>query len=179
MIPRQPQGFTLVEVLLSVVILSLIMVSVGAAVQVSLDSYERNDMVASSTHLGRTVLDRIVRESRTAAAFDMNLCDASSLAIYLPDLSDGGEVQKVRYFVGTDGTLRMELYLDETLSKTFDLIGPDDGLTVQSFDVTTTQGTDVKGNTCIKSVNIVLQLQSASSTFRLTGTAFPRRNQLY
>ena len=67
---KRKHGFTLMEVLISVAMLAMLMAAIGAAMHSSLQSYSENEKSLALTQAARSVLDRMMREVRTAADVD-------------------------------------------------------------------------------------------------------------
>lgn len=166
------EAFTLVEVLLSLAILAMLMAAIGSAVYASLDSYEQNEHIASATQATRAVLDRISRDIRTAAAVSAG---STQITIITPA---GSEAQQIDYdWDSGDGVLYYRRKVDGSTTS-YPLLGDGD-VTISSFSVTYETGLDWEGISCTKSVTVLLDIAIDGKTFTMTGSASPRRNQLY
>ncbi len=168
------EAFTLVEVLLSLSILAMLMAAVGGAVFASLDSYEENDHIAAATQAARSVLDRITRDIRTAAAVSAG---STQITIITPD---GSEAQQIDYEWDTgNGVLYYRRTVDGSTTS-YPLLG-DGEVAIDSFYVTYQTGPYWKDPNilCTKSVSVSISIAIDGKTFTMTASAAPRRNQLY
>jgi prepilin-type N-terminal cleavage/methylation domain-containing protein len=166
------RGFTVVELLLALVILAILLTSAALAIHASMQSYTENDKIAAATQTGRSVLERITREVRTAAAVNSET-PASELQLIPP--ADGSGLQEIRYEHAGD-----TLYYHRTVNgttTTYVLIGgQDDDVKVHSFSVTVDEW---EGRDCTKNVTVWLEVEVDDHRLALRASASPRRNQLY
>jgi len=165
-------GFGLIELLLSLAIMAMLLAAVSAAIHTSLKSYQENQKIAAVTQSARSILDRMMRDVRTAAAVDSA---ATELTIIPPD--DGSGLEQLKYDF-TGGVL----YYRRTVSgqtTSHVLLGSGDEVTVSDFTVTREVGQDWQGTPCTKSITASLSLAAGGYTFSVTASAAPRRNQLY
>jgi len=63
---RRAKGLSLGEMLLSLAITGALLAAVAVAFQVSLKSYGDNQNIADASQMGRSTLERLAREVRTA-----------------------------------------------------------------------------------------------------------------
>jgi len=152
--PRQ-HGFTLVEVILSSLIMAVLMVAVGAAVMTATTGYSENEKVSRAMQGARATLERITRQLRTAesAGFTQTTepgtfgglpvtMDVTTLTITAP--KDGSELEEVRYVhrapQGGDSGGKLYYYYRESgqalTTSTLAMLGEEDDLDVEGFDVT-------------------------------------------
>ncbi|MHC4295081.1 MAG: PilW family protein [Planctomycetota bacterium] len=165
-------AFTLAEMLIALVILSMLMAAIATAVHASLMSYTENTKIATVTQTGRTVLNRITRDVRTAQAINY---DYVKLTIIPPD--DGSGITKIEY-QHTGGELLYTVTKDGTPT-TYTLIASDDEVQIINFLITQELGLDWQGFDCTKSITVRMELQMDNRSFTLSGTAAPRRNQIF
>jgi len=169
---RQRTSFTIVEVLMSLAILAMLMSAVGAAVHACLHSYNENTEIAALTQAARSILYRMTRDVRRAAAVEPT---SSLLTIFPPD--DGSGVTQIQYEL-VNGALIYRRTVDGS-DTDYPLLGSDDEVTVQAFEVDWETGKDWQGLDCTRNVTLHLTLLVDGQTFSSTASAAPRRNQLY
>lgn len=176
---RRGKGFTLVEMLVSIVLLTTLILSAGVAMQASLDSYRVNSDIAHVTHCARGTLDRVLREVREAAAIDQGLTGDSAVAIIHPMASGETVQEKTRYYL-TDGLLKLQRYENGVANgDPIVLFGGDSGISVSTFSVSKTTGTDWQDVSCVKSIAVELQIDVDGQQITVSGAARPRRNETY
>ena len=166
------KAFSLVEVLMSMTILAMLMAAIGSAVYASLDSYGENENIALATQATRSVLNKIVRDVRTAKAVGAS---STQITIVPPD---GSDAELILYdWDAGEGILSYQLTVNGTPTS-YPLLG-DGEIQVQSFTITHTNGTDWQGMSCVKSVTVSIGIAIDDKTFSMTASSSPRRNQLY
>jgi prepilin-type N-terminal cleavage/methylation domain-containing protein len=165
-------GFTLVEGLMSLAILAVLLAALGTAVYASMESFRENERVATSSQTVRGVLQRMMREVRTAAALDAN---SGSITIIPPD--DGSGLQRIQYQY--DPAAKVLNYRKTIGGQTYSYVACGEGGTLTQFSVSTQTGMDWQGLTCIKGVRVTLGLKLGPETFTVTSSASPRRNQTF
>lgn len=143
---RKSEGFTLVEVILTLTILALLMAAVGVAVRASIGGFTENEKVARAMQAARSVLDRAARQLRTAEGVDFTQTvegqyDVTTLIVTSP--RNGSELAEVRYVYkrpqgGENGKLYYHYQKEGGQLQTPDLamLGEEDDLAVAFFDVT-------------------------------------------
>jgi MSHA biogenesis protein MshO len=88
---RKRSGFTLVEVITVVVILSIITVLGSNFVATSVESYDRVQQRSKLVNRGRQAMERITRQLRSALPYSIRLSsDASGLCIEFMPMTGGG-----------------------------------------------------------------------------------------
>jgi len=179
-IPREPRlchrwvtgGFTLIELLVSIALLALLLASVAAAINASLQSAAENNLLRVMTQSAGAAMDRITRDVRTAQAVDAT---SSSVTIIPPA---GSDVDQIEYAASSGVLYYRRTSGGETIE--YPLIGgTDDQVSVASFCVSSETGQDWQGLTCTKSVTVVMELTAGNNRYRITASAAPRRNQTY
>lgn len=165
-------GFSLVEALMALGIMAIMLTALGTAVYSAMESFRENERVATSSQITRAVLNRMMREIRTAAAVDAN---ASSITIIPPD--DGNGLQQIQYRY--DASAKVLRYTKTISGTSYSYVACGEGGTLASFAVSTTTGPDWQGFTCIKNVRVSMALKLGPETFTVTSSASPRRNQVF
>ena len=171
------EGFSLVELLLSLTILALLVSSIAVAFQASLRSCEENDRIASTTQTVRSILSRMTSEIRSAEAIDLD-AGYSELVIVTPEGGDGQH--EVRFALNPDaGTLVYQQRVSGTVTEDQVLLGDGQDCQVVGFSASIQIGKDWQGYTCAKSVTVHLNFNQQGRAVSVTASASPRRNQTY
>jgi len=165
-------GFTLVEGLMTLAIMGLMMAALGTAVYAAMESFRENDRLATASQTTRGVLQRMMREIRTAAAVDAN---SGTITIIPP--ADPNGLQRIQYQY--DPSARRLNYHKTVNGQTFSYVACGEGGTLTQFSVTTQTGLDWQGLSCVKNVRVAMSLKFGSETFTVTSSASPRRNQVF
>lgn len=157
-------------------LLALLLTSMAVAFQASMDNIEENGRLSDATQAGRSVLSRITMEVRDAAAIDLAQ-SSDTLVIMLP--ADGsGNDRRTRYSFGS-GILTRESLVNGSVTESQALLGLNDGVSVNSFNVTIVTGLDWQKYTCAKSVTLALDFRQDGLRHTVTASACPRKNQIY
>jgi len=165
-------AFTLVEVMIALVVVALLLGALGAAVHATLYNYRQNEQIATVMQTGRSILDRMSREVRTAQAVDYA---DGNLTIIPPD--DGSGITEIQYQqVGSE--LIYRLTKDGTQSS-HTLIAGTDEVALSNFVITQQIGKDWQGFDCVKAITLELGLTIGGKQYGMTATARPRRNQIF
>jgi len=157
--PRKPNrrgaGFTLVEVVLSSLIMALLMIAVGTAVMTATTGYSENEKVSRAMQGARATLERMTRQLRTAEDVDFVqtteegtwggepvTMDVTTLTVTAP--KDGSQLEETRFVhripqaSPTGG--KLYYYYQEPgqglTTSTLAMLGEEDDVDVESFDVT-------------------------------------------
>jgi len=167
-------GFTLIELVISVALLAILFTSVGAAVSASLHCATENTDLAALTQSARSVLNRMARDIRTAAAVD---AEYDTITIIPPA---GSEAELIQYHYDAEQGV---LYYRPTIggeTNSYALMGGS-GAEVQpvSCYFSYQLGQDYQGTECTKSVTVSLEIQAGANRRTVTASASPRRNQIY
>ncbi len=169
---RMRCGFTVPEMLIALVIVALLLAALALAIQGVMQSYNENSKIAEVTQAARVVLNRMIREVRTADAVD-----STSQRISIIPPANGEQVTQIVYEL-VDG----ELVCTRTVAGTPEghvLLASGDSVQVDSFNVSRQTAVDGEGLTYTESLTAVLGLRVGSNAFRVTATACPRRNMLF
>jgi len=166
-------GLTLIELLLSLAITGLLLSAIAAAFHSALTSYTENEKIAQGTQTARSVVNRMMRDIRCAAATN---AQPSQITIFPPE--DGSGLQQIQYEFDSAAQC---LYYRRTVSGTTTsqvLLGGND-VQVTTFYATPEWGQDSQGVSCIKSVTVRLAFRIGGRQFAVTSSAAPRRNQIF
>lgn len=163
-------GFTAVELVLSLALLSLLLSALTFAVHGAVKSYEVNASAASLNQSARTLLARMVREVRQAQNVDVA---TNQLRIY--PVAGVGNPAEIQYSL--EGGVFYYRTTSGGQTTTYELLGSDDKVTVQSFGVSLTTVTQA-GETYAVLATIEIVLESDGKTLAITASAAPRRNWL-
>ena len=161
---KQSGGFTLVELLISMSLTGLLLAGFGVVISGALFSYEQNANSTSLDQVGRSIMERMTQEIRSASNLDVG---SNVLRIVPTDPSDPDEI---RY--------RLEngvFYYDQVnggIVTSNILIGNQDNVTVQSFTIDLI----LDGSTATMA-NIALGLQVGDATRTIRTSASPRVNR--
>jgi len=171
---KRKSGFTLIEVLFSLVLLALLLGAIAAATRASLNSYDENAKLAALSQTTRILLSRLRREIRTAEAID-HQADAGNVVISPPETTG---VDEIRYEYDTDTqTLRYHQTVNgETTTDT--ILGPDS--TVRPLGLYATYDTAIVGETlCTQRVVVTMAFEIDGRSYTVVCSAAPRRNQSF
>jgi prepilin-type N-terminal cleavage/methylation domain-containing protein len=170
------RGFTLVEVLISVMLLSLLVTSVATAVRAALGSCKDN---ASSDQLNQTtrnLLLRITREMRTCDAIDQ-LAGDSHLAIY--PITNAANIQKIEYVWDSHAkTLSYARTIDNTLSSQV-IFDNNSDVKVTAFVVAYDVIAGADGVAYARRARVTITFKSGQTTTTLACSAAPRLSLTY
>ena len=164
--PKGKHGFTLMEVLIGLAVLAMLMAAIGAAVHSSLQSYTENEKSLALTQAARAVLDRMMREVRTAADVD-----STTHTLTIDEDGTGQNVVEYQFYPGS-------FYYTQTAggqTNTYPLLAYGDDVTVTDFSVL--REDSAEGDPL--SVTVRLTLAMRDRTFAMTATSAVRRFQTY
>lgn len=162
-------GLGLVEMLIALAITAMLLTSVGMAFHASLATVDENQKISSVTHNARIVLHRLMAQARQADAID---CVTHRISIIPPD--DGSGVTLAEYQL-----IESTLWYRQTVggvTNSYAILGPDDGVAINDFRISSQQGLNGLGETCIINLTAVLDLQVDGNRFNVTTSTNPRRN---
>lgn len=158
------KGFTLVEMLVSVVILAMLMVSLAVAFQASVNSYNGNESLHKATNTARLALNRITTQLRNAQAVATNSPSNQCSLI----ASDGSDVtynynssDRKLYLVTNDDLADQDYVLCENVSG-------------MNFSYVNTA--DESGLNYVKYVKIVISVTCGQNEKKLAAAAVVRKN---
>lgn len=165
-------GFALTEALVAVALMGALLAAVAGAFHGSLQSYDENQDISSLTQTVRSVLRRITRDIRAAAAVN---ADFNKITIIPPD--DGSGLTQIVYEFSYSAQM---LTRTETVSGTDSTILLfDDDVSLMTFYAMAETGKDWQDTDSTKNVTMFLEFEHEDQWHRVTASAAPRRNQLY
>lgn len=165
-------GFALAEALLALALMGVLLAAVAGAFHASLQSYDQNQNIASLTQTVRSVLRRVTRDIRAAAAVN---AESGKITILPPD--DGSGLTRIVYeFDHTTQTLTCTRTVNG-VDSSIDLFGDD--VALMSFYAMPETGKDWQDTDSTKNVTMFLEFNHKGERHRVTASAAPRRNQLY
>lgn len=161
-------GFTLIEVLLSLALTAVLLVSVAAAIKAVTEGYKENIPITEATTAARFSLSKMMRNVRTA---DEISTSTNRLTILPPN--DGNGLTQIEYNLA-NGALYYSCTVGGTTTSNV-LIGGDN-IQVTAFTLTpltATMGTI----TYTKRLTATISLRIDDRDFTATSAAALRRNQ--
>lgn len=171
-------GFTIIEMLMSLMLVSMLLTTIALAMRASMDTYEANRNLSAVNQASRSLAMRIQREVRQAEAVDFTV-GINKLVITPPPNMSG--LQQITYqYTGGTKTLTYSLeYSNPANDATETLFDADGDVTLSGFYVTYVTGLNEQGLTCTKRVICTTYYTIDGQTSPLVFTASPRRNQSY
>ena len=171
---KRQSGFTLIEMLFSLVLLVLLLGAIAAATRASLSSYNENAKLAALSQTARVLQSRLRREIRTAEAVDHG-ADPGNIVISPPEATGVDEI-RYEYVPGTQTLQYHRTINGETTTET--IMGPDS--TVRPVGMYATYDTTVIDEvTCTQRVVVTLALEVDGRSYTIVCSAAPRRNQSF
>jgi len=169
---KNKEGFTLVELFLSLAIMAALMAAIAAAMQASFQSYSENEKLATAAQAARSALRRITDDIRTADAVEAS---GSGVRIIPPA---GSGVDLIEYEATDNGKLYYRRTVNGIPTEHI-LLGDDGELSVESFYVATEMVQDEQDQWYTVRANIRLDLSVGGRHVAISASAAPRRNQEY
>ena len=163
---KRKHGFTLMEVLIAMAMLAMLMAAIGAAMHSSLQSYTENEKSLALTQAARSLLDRMMREVRTAADVD-----STTNTLTIDEDGTGQNTAAYQFHSGA-------FYYIQTVdghTTYYPLLSYSDDVSVSDFSVL--REDSAEGNPL--SVTVRLTLATRDRTFAMTATSAVRRFQTY
>jgi len=176
--PRRPAGgggFTIIELLMSLLLVSMLLTAIALAMKASMDSYQQNHNAAAVNQASRSLALRMQREIRQAKAVDY-IAAASQVVITPPTGASG--LQDITYtYNSANKTLTQSLhYTDSGKNTTETLFNSSSEVLLSGFFVTRVPTQNLSPCTkVICTTYFTIDGQSSPLVF----TASPRRNQTY
>lgn len=185
-------AFTLAEVILSLSIMAVLMVAAATAMKVTFQGYAENDKITRAMQGGRSTLERLARQLRTAGSVNFTqtsepgmyegeqvTMDVTTLVITTP--KDGANLEQVQYVhrIPMGSTLGGKLYYyyqeqgQELTTPTLAMLGEEEDVEVESFDITTVSEGAVTVNTKVQfTLNVGGRQFDFSSAVALRGNEY-------
>lgn len=170
----QRRGISLVETLISVVIMAMLMTGLASAFITSSDAIELNEQFFRATQAARVSLNQILVECRRADAVQ---CGNTSAYDYFDVIRPphSREVnENFRRYAYDSANKRLTLtihYLDGTTSSTWILVRNVDSATFGPPEI----GTDSEGDSVVQQFPVELTIRIGKNVITLEGAAAPRR----
>ena len=175
---RGRAGFTVVELLISLLLVSMLLTSIALTMRTSLDSYRQNQNAAAVNQASRALAMRIQRELRQAEAVDYSAGN-TSIAI-TPPASASGLQEIVYQYDSANKKLTYSLnYTDTSKNTTTTLFDSSTEITLSGFYVTYNVMQNEEGLWCTQRVICTTYYTIDGQTSPLVFTASPRRNLTY
>ena len=166
-VPKSTSGFTLVEILMSVIILGILLTAVAVAFNASAINYNENRAMAEAMNTARQALLRITTEIRTAKA----------VATIGAGAGDDPDNQQCSMITADDRNITYRynsadntLYLDDNVSSSNYVLC--DNVTAASFNRATVPDEPA----AIRNVRISITVSADGQSRTLSGAAVVRRN---
>ena len=171
-------GFTIVEMLIALMLVSMLLTSIALAMRASMQSYEQNRHASAVNQNSRALAMRIQREVRQAEAVDFSV-PSNKLVITPPTNASG--LKKITYeYVGTSRTLTYSLeYIDSSKDVSETLFDPSSQVQLSGFYVTYNTVQNDQGLWCTRRVISTTYFTVNGQTTPLVFSASPRRNLSY
>jgi len=165
---RPHRAFTLVETLIVLVLMALLLSAVGAATHGVLTSYVENAKIAEVTQAARVILQRMMKEVRTA---DAVTATAHHVLIVPPDNPE--QVTQIEYEL--DGGTFFRRQTVAGVVEPVALVTSGEDLQVLEFAVSRVTAMDGAVEYTV-SLTARLSLKIGSNPFIVTASVCPRRN---
>lgn len=171
-------GFTVVELLISLLLVSMLLTSIALTMRASLDSYRQNQNAAAVNQASRALAMRIQRELRQAEAVDYSV--GNTKIVITPPAGASGLQEIVYQYNASQKTLTYSLnYSDTTKNTTTTLFDSSTEITLSGFYVTYNVMQNAEGLWCTQRVICTTYYTIDGQTSPLVFTANPRRNLTY
>ncbi len=171
-------GFTIIELLMSLMLVSMLLTAVALATRASMDSYEQNRGAAAVNQASRSLAMRMQREIRQAEAVDYTA--GAARVVITPPASASG-LQDVTYSYNSGAkTLTYSLRYTDTAKNTSETLFDSAGeVELSGFFITYNTAQNALGLLCTRRVICTTYFTIDGQTSPLVFTAAPRRNQTY
>jgi len=171
-------GFTIVELLIALLLMTMLLTSIAVAMRASLDSYEQNRNAAAVNQASRALAMRLQREIRQAEAVDYTAGNTRAVITPPPDASG---LQEIVYdYDSSSKTLTYSRhYADSSKNTTTTIFDSSSDITLSGFYLTYNVVQNDQGLWCTQRVVCTTYYTIDGSTTPLVFTASPRRNLTY
>lgn len=173
-VPYSPraQAFTFVEILVALALMAALLAAVAVAMNASVTSYGENQEMSSITQTARFVIARMTKEIRQAE--DVNI---TSTKVSIVPIADGSGLTLIEYEFQSGSLFYRRTVNGATTAST--LIDSTDTVKLLAFTPAAVAGKDASGNNCNVEISVQLTFSTGGQTFSVSGSAAPRRNQLF
>ena len=169
--PRAAAAFTVPELLLSLALTGAILAATAVAMQGVFMSYSENEDIADVTQAARVVLQRMMKEVRTADGISSA---ANSISIIPP--SNPEDVEEIEYELAGDTLFYRRTVNSQTTS--VPLLTSTGEVRILGLEVSRETGID-EGVVYTKRLTATLTLRAGANPLVITASACPRRNLAY
>ena len=174
--PADRGGFTIVELLMSLLLMSMLLTAIALAMRASMDSYEQNRNAAAVNQAARALAIRMQREIRQAEAVDYTA--GVSKVVITPPASASGLLEITYSYNSINQTLTYSLrYTDSGKNTTETLFNSSSEVKLSDFFVTYDPVPNARG--LLQQVTCTTYFTIDGQTTPLVFTASPSRNQTY
>jgi len=172
------RGFTVIELLISLLLVSMLLTTIALAMRASMDSYEQNRFASAVNQASRALAMRMQREIRQADAVDYA---AGSQKVVITPPPNASGLQEITYeYTPATKTLTYSLeYANPANDVTETLFDSASEVVLSGFYVTYNTGQDGQGLSCTKRVICTAYFTVDGQTTPLVFTGSPRRNLSY
>ena len=174
--PADRGGFTIIELLVSLMLVSMLLTAIALAMRASMDSYEQNRNASAVNQAGRSLALRMQREIRQAEAVDYTA--GSSKVVITPPANASGLLEIIYSYTSSNRTLTYSLHYTDTAKNTTEtLFNSSSEVELSGFFVTYDTVPNARG--LLQQVICTTYFTLDGQTSPLVFTASPRRNQTY
>lgn len=113
---KSQNGFTMVEVLVSLTILAMLMAAVAFAFDASVTNFQANQGIYKTVNTGRQALLRITNDLRTADDLPLSTEEANTQVSFIKDTNGDGTYDKNVTYRFDNSTTPGVLYYDDNIS---------------------------------------------------------------
>lgn len=170
------RGFTLVEVLISVLLLSILVTSVATAVRAALGSCKDNASADLLNQTTRNLLLRITREMRTCDTIDQGAGD-SHLVIY--PATNAANIQEIQYIWDSHAKTLSYARTINNVTTTQVIFDTHSDVTVTAFVVAYDVATGTDGVAYTRRARVTITFQMGQTIITLACSATPRLGLTY
>ena len=175
---RGRPAFTIIELLISVLLVSMLLTTIAFAMRASMDSYQTNEKIAAVNQASRALAMRMQREIRQAEAVDYT-AGASKVVITPPTNAAGLLEITYLYNEGTKTLTYSQRYSDTGKNTTETLFDASSEVQLSSFVASYTTVQNTEGLWCTRRVVMTTYFTIDGQDSPLVFTASPRRNLSY
>ena len=159
---QNKKGFTIIEMLISLIIMALLLSALAAAINASMINYKVNEDSFKAINTARQVLTRITTELRTANAVAVSEA-AGQCSMVTSDSRD------ITYSFDSDAETLIMITNDDLADDDYIMC---EGVTAMTF----TKGLDPADPGVVRNVRISLTVKSGSVSKSISTAAVVRRN---
>jgi len=177
-VPAGRGGFTIVELLMSLLLVSILLTAVALAMRASMDTYQQNINAAAVNQAARSLAMRMQREIRQAVSVDYN-AGASKVVITPPANAAGLQTITYNYDSIQEKLTYSRSYADSGKNTTETLFDSSTEIRLTGFFITYKTVQNAQGQWCTQRVICTTYFTIDGQNSPLVFTASPRRNLTY